>query len=58
MRLRNNPRAYDIMNENDDFVVIEPESFKNNWKNVFGNDNPIYIEIGWEREILFMKMPV
>ena len=46
MRLRNNPRAYDIMNENDDFVVIEPESFKNNWKNVFGNDNPIYIEIG------------
>ena len=30
MRLRNNPRAYDIMNENDDFVVIEPESFKNN----------------------------
>ena len=46
MRLRNNPRAYDIMNENKDFVVIEPESFKNNWKSVFGNDNPIYIEIG------------
>lgn len=58
MRLRNNPRAYDIMNENKDFVVIEPESFKNNWKSVFGNDNPIYIEIEWVRVILFMKMLV
>lgn len=57
MRLRNNPRAYDIMNENDDFVVIEPESFKNNWKNVFGNDNPIYIEWMGNGD-LFMKMPV
>lgn len=46
MRLRNNPKAYEIMNENSDFVVIEPENFKNNWKNIFGNDQPIYIEIG------------
>ena len=46
MRLRNNPKAYDIMNENTDFVVIEPEKFKNKWKEIFGNDNPIYIEIG------------
>lgn len=46
MRLRNNPKAYDIMKENDSFVVIEPEKFKSNWKDVFGNDNPIYIEIG------------
>lgn len=46
MRLRNNPKAYDIMNENTDFVVIEPEKFKNKWKEIFSNDNPIYIEIG------------
>ena len=46
MRLRNNPKAYEIMNENSDFVVIEPENFKNNWKDIFGNDQPIYIEIG------------
>ena len=46
MRLRNNPKAYDLMNENTDFVVIEPEKFKNKWKEIFGNDNPIYIEIG------------
>ena len=31
MRLRNNPKAYEIMNENSDFVVIEPEKLKNNW---------------------------
>ena len=35
MRLRNNPKAYDIMNENTDFVVIEPEKFKNKWKEIF-----------------------
>ena len=46
MRLRNNPKAYDIMKENDSFVIIEPEKCKNKWHEVFGNDNPIYIEIG------------
>ncbi|MCI9629312.1 tRNA (guanosine(46)-N7)-methyltransferase TrmB [Thomasclavelia cocleata] len=46
MRLRNNPKAYEIMNENSDFVVIEPENLKNNWKNIFDSDKPIYIEIG------------
>lgn len=46
MRLRNNPKAYDIMNENKEFVVIKPTEFKNNWKSIFGNENPIYIEIG------------
>ena len=29
MRLRNNPKAYDIMKENDSFVIIEPEKCKN-----------------------------
>ncbi len=46
MRLRNNPKAYEIMNENSDFVVIEPENLKNNWKDIFDNDRPIQIEIG------------
>ncbi len=34
------------MNENSDFVVIEPENLKNNWNDIFDNDKPIYIEIG------------
>lgn len=46
MRLRNNPKAYDIMKENSEYVVLEPEKHKNNWSKLFGNDQPIYIEIG------------
>ena len=42
MRLRNNPKAYEIMNENSDFVVIEPENLKNNWNDIFDNDKPIF----------------
>ena len=45
MRLRNIPGA-------DDVIINHPIATKNgkdrkgNWKTVFGNDNPIYIEIG------------
>lgn len=46
MRLRNNPNAYTIMSENDSFVIMEPEKCKGSWKEIFGNDNPVYIEIG------------
>ena len=46
MRLRNNPKAYDIMKENKSFVILEPENCKNKWKDIFGNNHPIYIEIG------------
>lgn len=46
MRLRNNPKAYEIMEENKSFVVLQPKDNKNKWKTIFGNDNPIYIEIG------------
>ena len=27
MRLRNNPKAYDIMKENKSFVILEPERY-------------------------------
>lgn len=46
MRLRNNPKALDILQENSDFVINEPKKYIGNWSKVFGNDNPIYIEIG------------
>ena len=46
MRLRNNPKTYDIMKENKSFVILEPENCKNKWKDIFGNNHPIYIEIG------------
>lgn len=46
MRLRNNPKAYDIMEENGDFVVLEPELHKGKYHDIFVENKPLYIEIG------------
>lgn len=45
MRLRHNPKA-DIAIENSSYVEQDPLSRKGKWKELFGNDNPIHIEIG------------
>lgn len=45
MRLRNVPGARDIMEENK-YVFTEPEGMKGTWSGIFGNANPIHIEIG------------
>lgn len=45
MRLRNVPGARDVMEESG-FVFTEPAGMSGTWKEVFGNDNPIYIEVG------------
>ena len=45
MRLRNVKNAREIV-DNSSFVVHEPKEFKGKYNEVFGNDNPIYIEIG------------
>lgn len=50
MRLRNVPGARDVMEENL-YVFTEPEGMKGTWGQVFGNDNPIHIEIGMGKGI-------
>ena len=45
MRLRNVPGAREEMEKND-FVFTEPEGMRGTWAEVFGNTNPIHIEIG------------
>lgn len=45
MRLRNVPGSREVMIENK-YVFTEPEGMKGTWAEVFGNNNPIYIEIG------------
>lgn len=45
MRLRNVKGAKDII-ESSDYIVLEPKKYKNKYKELFKNDNPIYIEIG------------
>lgn len=45
MRLRNVKGANDIIT-NGKYFINEPMKYKGNWRSLFKNDNPIYIEIG------------
>lgn len=57
MRLRNVPGAREVMVENE-YVFTEPEGMKGTWHEVFGNDNPVRIEIGMGKGIgLFQHLP-
>lgn len=46
MRLRNNPKANEILENHKNIVVLNTKENKGKWKSLFQNDNPIYIEIG------------
>ena len=46
MRLRNNPKAYEIMEENADLVILKPEEHKGHYHDIFEINQPLYIEIG------------
>lgn len=48
MRLRKKWWARPEM-ESSDYVIIEPKQFKGKWKEVFGNDNPLHLELGCGR---------
>ncbi len=45
MRLRNVKNKEEILNASA-YLIKEPEKYIGNWKNFFGNSNPIYVEIG------------
>ena len=45
MRLRNVKNKKEIM-DNSSYLVKDPTSYKGKWKELFNNNNPIYIEIG------------
>ncbi len=46
MRLRNNPKALDILADHAPWVIVNPQQWKGHWAQVFDNSNPIHIEIG------------
>lgn len=46
MRLRHKPWAEQRLTEFPQYVIQQPESHKGKWKEVFGNNNPLYIEVG------------
>lgn len=45
MRLRKVKNAQNIINESQ-YIIKEPENYKENYKEIFKNDNPIHIEVG------------
>lgn len=45
MRLRNIRGSEEVVAESS-YVIHELNEAKNNWKKIFGNDNPVYVEIG------------
>lgn len=46
MRMRHKPWADDFLAENADIAISNPADYKGKWNTVFGNDNPIHIEVG------------
>lgn len=46
MRLRGRKNIRESLEQQPDLVVLEPNKLKGEWREFFGNDNPIYIELG------------
>jgi len=46
MRQRNKPWADDFISTHAELIIPDPASHKGSWKDVFGNDRPIHLEIG------------
>lgn len=46
LRLRNKPGAKQQILEQPNIVIPNPKEIKGKWSEIFGNDNPIHIEVG------------
>jgi tRNA (guanine-N7-)-methyltransferase len=55
MRLRNIPRADEAVSASP-FVINEPGALRGQWKELFGNEKPIHIEIGMGKGRFLMDM--
>ena len=55
MRYNKVKNANEII-KNSDYLINNPISYKNNWKNVFGNNNPICLELGMGRGSFIIEM--
>ena len=55
MRLRNIKGSREVI-ANSQYVVHEETIRRNTWKQIFGNDNPIYIEIGMGKGQFLMEL--
>lgn len=55
MRLRNVTGSREVIAQSD-YVVHEPQQYKGKWKELFGNENPIRIEIGMGKGRFIMDL--
>lgn len=55
MRLRNIPGSREVIAENN-YCIPETEPTKGNWHSIFGNNNPIHIEIGMGKGKFIMTL--
>lgn len=46
MRLRGRKGIRENLEQQQDLVILEPKDYKGRWSELFGNDRPIYIELG------------
>ena len=46
MRVRKRKGAEEHLANHPQYVILEPEAAKGKWHQIFGNDNPIHIEVG------------
>ena len=53
MRVRNRKGATELLEANPQYVVLNPLEAKGKWRDLFGNDNPIHVEVGSGRVPLF-----
>lgn len=56
MRARHKPWADDYLQEHPEYVILNPLDKKGKWKEVFGNDQPIHVEIGAGKGRFIMGM--
>ena len=57
MRARNRKGATELLEANPQYVVLNPLEAKGKWRDLFGNDNPIHVEVGSGREPLCQVWP-
>lgn len=55
MRLRNITGSREMIAASD-YVIHEPKGHKGNWKEVFGNNNPVRVEIGMGKGRFIMEL--
>ena len=58
MRQRQVKHLEERIESNSTFLVEEPEAYKGKWHELFGNDKPIYLEIGCGKGQFILKHAV